>query len=1007
MDTHFLQEILAAIGDGVIAVDRTAKIIFMNQAAEQIMEYGQGAALGQPFETVFRLRNALTGNSLPSPVAQVLYTGKPLGLKNESVMLMNDGRTKYLSATCTPIKQSDGKTSGVVVAFRDVTRFKLLEKRLENEEKNFKSLFQSAPIGMYVVGEKNRIVQVNDEALRMMEKTRAQTLGSSLGEALGCQRSQENIEACGLDEQCQYCEFLRAITLAFEGETVAGIECSKPVMQHGEKNDVWFKVSAAPLVLKEARLVVVALVDITEQKEREFLIAKTRDFYLRLFESFPTVIWRSQITGETEFINGEWYELTGQTLEQSIGYGWLERLHPDDQKKVRRDLQKRTAPQETEIRVLDRNGNYRWLYRISKPYYNLHGVPEGYIGMGIDITDRKRVEEVLNRYRILSEQAQDIILFTDPDGGILEANAAAVKAYGYSRRQLLKSTIFDLCNLDREGLERRRQEIDRQGGICCESIHKRQDGTLFPVEISCQGTKMDGRKVLLNIIRDTSERKRVERELQLAKDKAEAANKTKSEFLANMSHEIRTPINGMVGMIDLTLLRGLPEEQTENLKIAKACAQQLLAIINDILDFSKMEAGKLSLERINFNLKDLVAEVIKAQGCRAEKKGLKVSCTFTANVPEVVCGDQSRLRQILNNLLDNAIKFTDQGAIRLEICRDGDEIHFAVQDTGIGIADDDMSKLFKDFSQVDGSITRKYGGTGLGLAISQHLVELMQGKMRVTSVKDQGSTFYFTLPLPAGKGGVQAKPQETVLVLTPLRLLLVEDDAISRLVTEKILQDMGHSVDSADNGVKALELWQKNSYDVILLDIQMPDMDGIEVTRRLREMEQKGEQRTPIIALTAHALLGDRERFLAAGMDEYIAKPLQIDALRNKLEEVSLPQRPQNELDIQHLQFDDSGNLVVRREAGKERLSLSLQRELVRLLNRAQKQEVEKCAHQMKLLAEQNGLEKLKNAAFKAELAARRGDWREVATHLVQIRKMCVRKEAKDEDTDCGRRSNQ
>ena len=1004
MDTHFLAGILACAGDGVIAVDTAEQIIFMNEAAERITEWSSTKAMGQPFAAVFSIYSAKTRELLLNPATQVLQTSTATGLPNESILIMKDGREKYLSASCTPIKQTDEKIDGVVLVFRDVTRYKMLEKKIEREENNFRMIFNSAPVGMYTVDATEKIVQVNDAALKMLGGDRRRVVGKSFGNAFGCQGSLENENGCGYGDSCQYCEFRRATSLAFEGLAASGIECSKTIVNEGEKTVFWFRASAAPIIVDDKTRVVVALVDITDQKQKESSIIKTRDFYLRIFESFPTIIWRSNIKNETEYINENWYILTGQATEHALGHGWLERLHPDDKEKYvdsGQGLQDREVFEESEIRVLDCRGQYRWLYRICKLYYNMLGMPEGYIGMGIDITDRKIAEEGLNRYKVLSEQARDIIIFIDMTGRIIDANEAAVKAYGYSRAELLELTIFDLCEQDQEIFMKGQMTVADSEGVFFEAAHKRKNGAVFPVEINSQSTIIGGKKVLLNIIRDISERKLVEEELKGAKDKAEAANKAKSEFLANMSHEIRTPINGIMGMIDLTLMNELAGEQTENLTVAKSCARQLLKIVNDILDFSKMEAGKLSLELASFKFRDLIAEIVKTYAYRAAGKGLELNYTLAADAPDIVSGDQNRLRQIVNNLLDNAIKFTENGEVSLSVKKTAGnaetvELTFAVRDTGIGIAAGEMSKLFKTFSQVDGSITRKYGGTGLGLVISKQLVEMMGGKMWVESVKDNGSVFYFTVIFKTGiiDDGPKLQPEFSKPLL-PLNILLVEDDAVNRIVTERMVREMGCHIDTAENGVKALTLWRKNQYNIILMDIQMPEMDGMEATKRIREAEADTGRHIPIIALTAHALSGDRERFLAAGMDEYIAKPVQFTELTRKIALFSSQNKYMHSADlISSLQINEHGDIVLAGEANAVNAEASALREIVKLLEQCNVEEkgfaiLEECAHKIKKLADKIGSDELKSLAFKAELAARRGNVRETLAHLENIRRKC------------------
>ncbi|MDD2729993.1 ATP-binding protein [Malikia sp.] len=403
-------------------------------------------------------------------------------------------------------------------------------------------------------------------------------------------------------------------------------------------------------------------------------------------------------------------------------------------------------------------------------------------------------------------------------------------------------------------------------------------------------------QLVANLARQGRECAGARLELERACAAAEAANRRKSEFLANMSHEIRTPMNGILGMTALALETGLDARQREYLSIVKSSADALLTIINDILDLSKIEAGKFTVERVPFALKPLIDDAVRLVATPARDKGLALVCELAPEVPEVVLGDPTRLRQVLLNLLSNAIKFTAQGSVDLDVSvtrqADGSErLRFTVTDTGAGIAHEQQALLFQPYAQENDSTARHFGGTGLGLSICRHLVELMGGSIGFTSEPGLGSRFCFLLPcrretLPeAGSLPTSGPPPNQPERRTRAsRVLLVEDHPANQKLAIWLLQRQGHQVTLAENGAEAVRLMTALAFDVVLMDVQMPVMDGFEATRRIREQErQRGDKHHPIIAMTAGAIVGDREKCLAAGMDDYISKPITAQVLLAKL----------------------------------------------------------------------------------------------------------------------------
>ncbi len=391
--------------------------------------------------------------------------------------------------------------------------------------------------------------------------------------------------------------------------------------------------------------------------------------------------------------------------------------------------------------------------------------------------------------------------------------------------------------------------------------------------------------------RDMSLQKAAEEELRNAKQLAEDAAETKANFLATMSHEIRTPLNGVIGIATLLADTDLDATQLDYVSTLRRSAEVLLSLINDILDFSKMDAGKLTLESIPFAPTALIHDLHSMFQSQFEQKQLTAAYHLDDKLPTWLLGDEHRLRQVLINLVGNALKFTEKGEVNVSVklvgvlgnqCR----VRFSVQDTGIGISETAQARLFEAFTQADGSTTRQFGGTGLGLSISKKIIELMHGKLQLASTLGEGSRFFFDIMLTKTDSPISIPSHATVN--TPVsvegkKLLLVEDNKINQLVAGKLLEKFGYAYDIAENGIEAVDKARSNHYDAILMDCQMPVLDGFEATKRIRQSEQAKSAHTPIIGLTANALEGDREKCLACGMDDFTTKPIKLEELASKL----------------------------------------------------------------------------------------------------------------------------
>ncbi len=535
---------------------------------------------------------------------------------------------------------------------------------------------------------------------------------------------------------------------------------------------------------------------------------------------------------------------------------------------------------------------------------------------------RKRAEQALRsseeKFRALAETANDAIISADQEGNIIHWNKGAERTFGYTAGELLGMPLTLIMpggfrDAHRQGM--RRHPSTEEAHVVGKTVElggRRKDGSELPLELSLASWKTGEGTFLTGIIRDITDRKRAEAELRKAKEAAEAATRAKSTFLATMSHEIRTPINGIIGMTELALDTPLNGEQHEYIETVRDSSLHLLHLINDILDFSKIDAGKLEMDLAEFHLRPTLESVLKPLRARAQQKDLRLNLEIEPQAETNLIGDSVRLGQVVLNLVGNAIKFTERGSVTLRVTEaetehDHTSLQFSVSDTGIGIPADKHQLIFDSFTQADGSTTRKYGGTGLGLAISRRLVEMMGGRIWVESEVGKGSTFHFTarfgLPQPqqdelaseapaqrAGslpsEGRLGDERDGTEKDRRKLRILLAEDDRVNELVAVRALEKQGHTVVVAANGVEALAAQDRATFDLILMDVRMPEMDGIEATRAIRDREKMSGGHIPIVAMTAHAMQADKQRCAAAGMDGYLSKPVRIQELYATIENV-------------------------------------------------------------------------------------------------------------------------
>jgi PAS domain S-box-containing protein len=766
-----------------------------------------------------------------------------------------------------------------------------------------------------------------------------------------------------------------------------------------------------------------------------------RDFAESLVQHIDEVFfWRDRECLRPYYVSLAYERIWGQPCESVYAdpSSWIESIHPEDRERVLKEFAAAGAqPAQVEYRIIRPDGGLRWIWVRTFPVQGENESPGRLIGIAQDCTDRKQSESMQAFLASIVESSDDSIVGTDLDGQIMSWNQGAEKMFGYTPAEAIGEPITMLFEKDhqkdyRRVLERiRRQEhIER-----FESVRVAKDGRQIPVltivsPIRDRSGRLQG---VSAIYRDMTLEKKAAEELLRAKEAAEAASQAKSTFLATMSHEIRTPMNGILGMTELVLDSEVTADQRESLDLVKLSTESLLGVINDILDFSKIEAGKLDFEALPFDFREFLGETMKTLGFRAYQKGLELIFDVHPDVPSILVGDSGRLRQILVNLVGNAIKFTERGEIAVNVeleSRSGEtaRLHYSVRDTGVGIPAEKHQKIFEAFSQADDSMTRKYGGTGLGLTICGRLVEMMSGRIWVESVPGKGSTFHFSTSLGVpdlspiqtprmqpeelrglsvlvvddnltnrrvltgllSQWGMQPKAVDggraalralesaklagqpfalvlldgqmpeldgfdlaaqlqkhpdwvgaTIMMLTsadqlgdgarcrnlgisaylvkPVRqsellskicnslkhgaahtraavqypapsiasnthVLVAEDNPVNQTLVRRLLEKRGYSIIVVGNGRAALDALEQDEFDIVLMDVQMPVMDGFAASAAIREKEQATGRHMPIVAMTAHALKGDQERCLAEGMDAYVSKPIRTEDLFLTLE---------------------------------------------------------------------------------------------------------------------------
>ncbi|MCX7804636.1 MAG: PAS domain S-box protein [Planctomycetota bacterium] len=907
--------IIENTGDIIYSADADGTLRFVSHNVERY-GYRPEEIIGLPLPDALRTIGVLEDmDRVLSDFQETVTTGRefPTTFRARD----RNGRIVWFEEQGRVRRGEDGSIRGAIGVIRDVTERRLAEEALRMSEARYRSLVENMSLGITLIDPDYRIVMTNTAQGRLFRKPPDAFVGKS------CFREFEK-----RDSVCGHCPGTRAMATGLPAEVD-----TQGVRDDGTRFAA--RIRAFPTVSHDGRVTgfIEVVEDVTERKRAEEALRASEAKYRELVENANSIILRMDTAGNVTFFNEFAEAFFGYHAEEMVGRNVVGTIFPQrdshgrDMAATIRDIARRPYLYPTDTcENVRRNGDRVWVAWTYKVIYGEDGAVKEILCVGNDVTDRRRAEEAARReaakLSAMISGMQEGVVFADASGTIVEVNDYFCRLVGMGRRQLLGRKFEQFHSPDTRkflsGTVDRFRSDPNSGPL----VVQRRMGNA-DVIIRLQPIYSEGRYegTVLNLI-DVSE-------LVRARRMAEEASRAKSEFLANVSHEIRTPMTGILGYADLLAETKLDEKQLDYVRTISSCGRALLDIINDILDLSKIEAGRIEIEAVEFDVADVLESAVSAVRASAAAKGLAVAVEIAPGVPAAFVGDPVRVRQVLVNLLGNAVKFTEQGRVSARVAPAPPDIAppgsllFEVRDTGVGIPEDKQEAIFEAFVQVDGSTTRKFGGTGLGLTICRRLVDLMGGRIWVESRPGAGSTFYFFLPpktvaaertVTASGESATAEPIASPLAAAgtahgggadkrmegdtdgimasgshvghgqtgartgQISILVAEDNPVCRALVKTLLRRAGfEDVDEAEDGAEAVEAVRRKRYDVILMDMQMPVMNGYDATKTIRAMPGRAD--IPIVAFTAYAMRDDMEKCLAAGCDDYVPKPIESDRL--------------------------------------------------------------------------------------------------------------------------------
>jgi two-component system sensor histidine kinase/response regulator len=903
-----LSAVMGSIRDGVATIDPHGRVTLLNLAGSCMTGVSEPDAVGKAFTDVVRMRIDEDARRLAEEVRQVLSGRRDAGVPLRGMLLSWDETGIAVDVSVAPIWGSGGSVTGAVVVMHDITWQSRSEEALTSRELDYRNLFENSSTGIIQSTPEGRLISANP----------------AMAQLLGYESVEQLLEAGDLDLRTIYTDPASredALARVRRDGFVSQFEAEYRRLDGStgwlSSNIRGVKDSAGNL-----RTIDSTVKDITDRKIAETDLHR-REAYLRaILDTAPYTMWLKDMEGRYIDLNKRLAQIHGTDDIGAIrGKTDFDIYPPEEAARIRNEdldvMRGGTLLLETE--GLDESGVRQYTEKYKTVLVDAAGTTIGTVGYARDITEAKTREAKLQRLSGAVEQSQSSIVITDTSGAIEYVNPRFTDLTGYTSDEVIGKNprVWNSGKTSKELYTQIWETITSGGGWSGELLNKKKNGDLFWESAIISPIRDEAGIIthFVGITEDITKQKeelaawasdllraksRAEQqalrlgvqafELRQAREEALKSSKLKSEFVANMSHEIRTPMNGVLGMTGLLLDTPLNEEQREYAGIIRSSGEALLSIVNDILDFSKIEAGKLDLEQIDFNLKATLEESIDLVSARAREKGLELCCDIADDVPLDLRGDPGRVRQILSNLLANAVKFTERGEVETGVTcdkRDGGTatLRFVVRDTGIGISEEERTRLFKSFSQADGSTTRKHGGTGLGLVIAKQLTEMMGGEIGVTSKKGTGSEFWFTVSLATCPSSPAAAGRKD---LRGVRVLIVDDNGTSRKILLHQLSRLGMRAQEVTCGEEALALLRHEAlsadpFRIALLDMQMPGMNGLDLAR---EIIADGNLNTVRLMVLTSSGPESVRAARATGVHTCLMKPVRADMLRRSLEQV-------------------------------------------------------------------------------------------------------------------------